>query len=644
LSAAWFLRFDFAFPYPLLVLTAAPMLVVCRWISLSGFRLTHHYWRYTGIGDLADLLKSILVGSLLFLIVSRLISYNSQFPKSLPLSIYVTEAVLSFLLLATLRVGAALVLQERAVRRGRERTEILIIGAGYAGAMLLKGLHATKYAAIGLLDDNQDLHRSKVCGCPVLGSIDCLPEIAKQHGVQEVLIAIPSATGSQMLRISDYCARAGVVYRAVPSLTDLFNGKHSITEVRELNLDDLLGREPITLESVGVRTRLCGRVVMVTGAAGSIGSELCKQIVRYAPDKIICVDQSETPLFHLQQLLLGETKVPVICCVTDVGNKARMRQLLDAYQVRVIFHAAAYKHVPMVEANSYDGVRNNVFALLDLFEVAEECGCEDFLLISTDKAVNPSSLMGCTKRLGEMVVASRRGGAMRCVSVRFGNVLGSQGSVIPLFRSQIREGRAITVTHPQITRYFMTIPEAVSLTLQAFTIGKHGDILVLDMGDPILIVDLAKTLIRISGKTEKEIPIVFTGLRPGEKLHELLFYDSEKRLQTGVQKVMRAQNKQMNWFYLQRGLRELESAMRSHDDYQIRCMIKELIPEYEWTPDTNRQKQLAAQNRTYDGEIWRVRARFPQQPRHSAPSIPAGIIQLDGGLELYASEETLYDA
>ena len=635
LAAAWLLRFDFSFPYSHLILTAAPILVACRWACLSGYQLTHNYWRFTGIGDLMDLVKAIVVGSLLFFVVTRLLTYGRDFPNSLPLSIYVIEAILSLLFLSSLRAGAALFLQERTARRSGERTETLIIGAGQAGALLLKAMRTTKYEAVGLLDDSPDLQDVRVCGVPVLGSIDRLPVVVKQYGAKEVLIAIPSASGSQLLRIAEHCVRAGVPYRAVPNLSDLIDGKVEITELRELNLEDLLGREPVKFESEGIRKHLAGRIVMVTGAAGSIGSELCKQIAHYAPRKLICVDQSETPLFNLEQVLKAEADIPIVCSVTDVGDKRRMRDLLLFHEVKVVFHAAAYKHVPMVEANAYEGVRNNVFALLDLFEVAEECACEDFLLISSDKAVNPSSLMGCTKRLGEMVVASRQKRSMRCVSVRFGNVLGSQGSVIHMFHAQIREGRPITVTHPQMSRYFMTIPEAVSLTLQAFTIGDHGNILVLEMGEPIRIVDLAKTLIRISGKNEREVPIVFTGLRPGEKLHESLFYDSEKRMQTSVQKVMRAQSLQMNWFHLQRGLRDLEVAMSSHDDHRIRCVVKELIPEYLWTPARNGQMQLAAQFRQYEGDTRHVEPIRPVLPRP---------IRVDSMSEYCASEQAANEA
>jgi FlaA1/EpsC-like NDP-sugar epimerase len=278
------------------------------------------------------------------------------------------------------------------------------------------------------------------------------------------------------------------------------------------------------------------------------------------------------------------SEVEVIYSVADIKNTDRMRQLLIEHDVRVIFHAAAYKHVPMTELNPYEGLQNNVFGLMDLVEVAEECGCEDFLLISTDKAVNPSSLMGCTKRIGEMIIGSRTSSQMRCVSVRFGNVLGSQGSVIPLFQEQIRTRHRVTVTHPQMTRYFMTIPEAVALVLQAFTVGEHGNIMVLDMGEPIRILDLAKTLIRISGKKESEVQIVFTGMRPGEKLHEKLFYDAEVRLHTPLAKVMRAQGRLPRWQVLSRRLAELQLLPYCRNAELIRAKIKQIIPEYEWEP------------------------------------------------------------
>jgi FlaA1/EpsC-like NDP-sugar epimerase len=405
----------------------------------------------------------------------------------------------------------------------------------------------------------------------------------KAHNVAEILVAIPSASGMQMLHISEACGKAVVPFRAVPSLSSLISGTLQISQLQEINLEELLGREPVMSESATGEHVLSGRVVLVTGAAGSIGSELCRQIVHANPKRLICVDQSETPLFNLQQHVLAESTVDVVYSVTDMTDTVSMRHLLQKHGVEVIFHAAAYKHVPMTEANPYEGLKNNVFGLLDLVETADAVGCEEFVLISSDKAVNPSSLMGCTKRLGELIVGSRPS-RMRCVSVRFGNVLGSQGSVIPLFQEQIRTGGLITVTHPQMTRYFMTIPEASALVLQAFTVGKHGDVMVLDMGKPIRIVDLAMTLARIMGKRDTDVQIVYTGMRPGEKLHEELFYDNEVQSPTSIAKVTRAQGELPPWTWLRRQLLDLRSIMPSESAEEIRIKVQQIVPEYEWIP------------------------------------------------------------
>jgi FlaA1/EpsC-like NDP-sugar epimerase len=580
LLLAWLLRYDFMRPTPELLFLAAPALVAIQWGSMNWYKLTHGYWRYTGIGDLKDLLWAVIASTLVFFTVMRIFCAS----MILPVSVYVIEGTLTFLLLAGLRVNARMILQARDARRHGAKSPVFIVGAGSAAVQLLHALKGTGYRAIGLVDDDASKHKLKLGGVPVLGRIDELPVLAHCYEVAEILIAIPSATGSEMIHITDVCTLAGLPFRAVPSLSDLVDGKVTISEFRKVNLDDLLGREPVRLESESVRAKLTGRVVMVTGAAGSIGSELCKQIARYQPEKLICVDQAETPLFNLQQHTLASVKVEVIYSVADIKNTDRMRQLLIEHDVRVIFHAAAYKHVPMTELNPYEGLQNNVFGLMDLVEAAEECGCEDFLLISTDKAVNPSSLMGCTKRIGEMIIGSRESSQMRCVSVRFGNVLGSQGSVIPLFQEQIRTRHCVTVTHPQMTRYFMTIPEAVALVLQAFTVGEHGNILVLDMGEPIRILDLAKTLIRISGKKESEVQIVFTGMRPGEKLHEKLFYDAEVRLHTPLAKVMRAQGQLPRWQALSHRLAELQLLPYNRNAELIRAKIKQIIPEYDWEP------------------------------------------------------------
>ncbi|HEY0797181.1 MAG TPA: nucleoside-diphosphate sugar epimerase/dehydratase [Acidisarcina sp.] len=544
------------------------------------FKLTHGYWRYTGLGDMKDLVKAVASGSIGFFVLLRLVAGVRAFPYS----IYIVESLLSFLMLASLRVQARMILQSREARRVGARTRVLIVGAGSGAALLLNALKRKNYYAVGIVDDDPHKQKTKLAGVAVVGVVKDLPSLAERYRASEILIAVPSATGAQMLQITDFCGRSGLPFRAVPSLPDLIDGKVTISEFREVKLDDLLGRKPVVLDSSTVTTRLRGRVVMVTGAAGSIGSELCMHILRCMPKKLICVDQAETPLFNLQQQVMADASIEIVYSVADITDTERMRRQFVEHDVRVVFHAAAYKHVPMTEANPYEGLKNNVFGLMDLLQTAELCGCEDFVLISSDKAVKPSSLMGCTKRLGEMIVGARRTPRTRCVSVRFGNVLGSQGSVIPVFQEQIRNGRHITLTHPQMTRYFMTIPEAASLVLQAFTIGEHGDILVLDMGNPIRILDLAKTLLRVSGKLESDVPIIFTGMRPGEKLHEELFYDTEVRLPTSIPKVIRAQGPLPDWNTLHGTLRELQAAAYSEGPDLVRTRVKRIITEYEWEP------------------------------------------------------------
>lgn len=593
LTMAWLLRFDFALPHVRLLLSLMPALVVIRWLALYAFRMTYGHWRYTGIGDLKDLLKPVCLGSLVIFAVDVFFKIT-WFPRS----VLILEAMLTFLLLAGLRVGARMVFQAKESARAGVRIPVMIVGAGSATAELLPLLGKKGFVAIGLVDDDPAKQRTKFCGVPVLGRVDQLPALVHRYGACQILIAVPSATSAQMFRIMDFCVRAGVPFRAVPELSDLIDGKVTISELREMNLDSLLGREPVRLESDAVRTKLSSRVVMVTGAAGSIGSELCKQIVRFPLKKLVCVDQAETPLFNLQQHTLAGAKVNTVYHVVDIKDTDCMRHRLAEHGVQVIFHAAAYKHVPLIEENPYEGLKNNVFGLLDLVETAEACGCQDFLLISSDKAVKPSSIMGCTKRLGEMIVGARGRTRMRCVSVRFGNVLGSQGSVIPVFQEQIRTRGYLTLTHPAMTRYFMTIPEAVSLVLQAFTVGEHGNILVLDMGKPLRIIDIARTLIRMSGNSDSDIRIIFTGIRPGEKLCEELFYDSEVRLPTPFAKITRAQGQLPSWPSLVQSLQELQAVTYGYREDLMRAKIKQIIPEYQakarLEPELARTSELAA--------------------------------------------------
>ena len=418
-------------------------------------------------------------------------------------------------------------------------------------------------------------------GVPVIGSVDQLPVLLATNPVDEILIAVPSATGKQMQRFVQICEQCGTRFKTVPTLRDLITGEGSIREFRDVNLEDLLGRDPVHIDLGSVRDRIEGRAVLVTGAAGSIGSELCRQILEYSPSTLICLDQSETGIFYLEQELskfgaVGQT----VFCVADVGDRERVRRIFAEYGPDVVFHAAAYKHVPVMERNVQEAIKNNVFALLDLLEIAEEHGCGSFVLISSDKAVNPTSIMGATKRIGELITACRPCNGMRSVSVRFGNVLGSNGSVVPVFQEQIRRSQPLSITHPEIKRFFMTGCEAVSLVLQAFAMGGGGDTLVLDMGKPVRILDLARKLIVLSGRSERDVGIRFTGLREGEKLKEELFYAAEEIHATPFEKIKRIRGPLVGWSLLQRQLRELKDALGV--DELVRRKVKEIVPEYSY--------------------------------------------------------------
>jgi FlaA1/EpsC-like NDP-sugar epimerase len=575
-ALAWLLRFDFTFPHSSVFLWALPLLLLLRLAAMARFNLFHGYWRYTGMSDAEDIVKAVLAGSVGFLIAERWIIGE----KGFPISIYVIEALLTAVALGTVRMSSRAfmqIVQNHTSEPGNKT--VIVIGAGCAGMMLLQELPRSGYTALALVDDDPAKAGVSLHGVQVVGNVNDLPTIAKRYSPDELIIAIPSATREQMCHITELCHKSGVRFRTIPGLADLLHGTVTIDQLREVNLEDLLGRVPVDFKLDSVQRSVAGKVVMVTGAAGSIGSELFHQLLSYAPTKLVCVDQAETPLFFLQQANLV-SKVERAYCVADITDTDRMRDIIEEHEVRAIFHAAAYKHVPLMEDNLQEAVKNNVFGLLSLMEVAERCGCEDFLLISSDKAVNPTSFMGCTKRLGELIVASRAASPMRSVSVRFGNVLGSQGSVVPIFQEQIRTTQRITITHPEITRFFMTIPEAVSLVLQAFAVGKHGDVLVLDMGEPMRIVDLARTLIRLSGKAEEEIDIVFTELRPGEKLYEELFYCHEKQMPTSNEKVMRASGQLMSWTKLFQHLEELRVLIATGSGVSIRSKVRDIIPEY----------------------------------------------------------------
>jgi FlaA1/EpsC-like NDP-sugar epimerase len=591
---AWLLRFDFRIPFPTLLLGCLPILILFRIAALARFNLLHGYWRHSGVTDVADIAKAIALGSLAFFVTTRYVFHKHQFP----LSIYILEAIVTSAGLAGGRL-CAIALKSRTIPGSakHKRRRVIIAGAGEAASLLIREMARTEFVPVACLDDDVFKHKARIHGVPVAGTIDAISAAVKIFDAEEVFIAIPSATGAQMQRISGICERAGVRYRTVPNLHDLLMGRGSISQLREVSVEDLLGRDPVQLDLSLVRNQLAGKVVMVTGAAGSIGSELCRQVLAYSPAKLIVLDQAETPMFYLQLQLTKQTGGDrVVYKVADVCNPSRMRRIISEGAVDIIFHAAAYKHVPLVELNIRGALNNNVLSVPPLLDVAEESGCEAFVLISSDKAVEPTSFMGATKRLGELMLAARPKKNMRCVSVRFGNVLGSQGSVIPLFKEQIEKESRITITHPEITRFFMTIPEAVSLVLQAFAIGEHGDILVLDMGNPVRIIDLAHSLIRQCGKSLSEVKIDFVGLRPGEKLHEDLFYPRETQLPTTNRKVKRTQSDIIPWPALWAHLEDLISLTNSGTEISIRAKMKEIIPEYSYQTETVQVQDESAEN------------------------------------------------
>ncbi len=587
LFAAWLLRFDFSLPYPSLLITTMPILVLIRLGAMAYFGLFRGWWKYAGVRDGIDILKAVGAGTVLFWVVIRFALKATAFPRT----VFVLEALLT----AGLLVGVRLLSRgiAESVRENLSSSKrVIVIGAGSAAEIILREIRrpGSGFAPVGCLDDNRSKLGIRIKNVPVLGTVDQLSDLMASTLVDEVLIAVPSATGHQMRRFVEICNQANVNFRTMPALKDIIAGEVIVSQLREVSLEDLLGREPVQIDLESVRKEIAGRTVMVTGAAGSIGTELCSQILDYGPTRLICLDQSETGLYFLHFGLVDHKNgAQLTFRVADVCDTERLRSLLLEFSPEIIFHTAAYKHVPMMESNVQEAVKNNVFGLIGLLDLAAEAGCKNFVLISSDKAVNPTNVMGATKRICELIVSSKPLNGMRCVSVRFGNVLGSNGSVIPVLKRQLRDHRPLTITHPDIKRFFMITQEAVALVLQAFAIGSHGDILVLDMGQSVRILDLARSLIRLSGKSEHDVEIQFTGLRDGEKLDEELFYGHEKVISTSCEKIKRTNGALRNWAQLCRQLNELRASMSIDGAAPIRAKIKEIVPEYCFQTDRLRQ-------------------------------------------------------
>ncbi len=585
-AGAFGLRFEFSIPgeyFPIAWLwLAANVAIHLAVFGSSG--MFSGLWRYTGARDLVALSRSSALSALIFSVFIVLGGYRNY-----PRSILIIDFLLTIILVGGLRFGARSLWQlAQSVgqkKLGGELKRVLIVGAGNAGEMIVREMqktHRGRYFPVGFVDDNPNKQGVSIHGVTVIGLLADAVALVERERVDEVVIAIPSAPGKEMRRIVDTVTRAGVPIRTMPGIDQLISGQVTLNQLRSVNIEDLLGREPVSLDTESLKALLEGHVVLVTGAGGSIGSELCRQVARFGPKQLLLVDRSEPALFEIHRELRGRHQgLDVVPCIADICDAERVRALFARHRPTVVVHAAAHKHVPMMEWNPGEAIKNNVGGTKVVSDAANEFGVQQFVMVSTDKAVNPTSVMGATKRVAELYVqALNQKSKTRFVAVRFGNVLGSAGSVIPIFKEQIAAGGPVTVTDPEMRRYFMTIPEASQLVLQAATIGRGGEIFVLDMGEPVKIVDLARDLITLSGLVpDKDIEIRFTGLRPGEKLFEELSTVDEKAEKTRHPKIFIGRLPSRSLEEVTRQVMTLLSGVNDLDiDAAVR-RIRDVVPE-----------------------------------------------------------------
>ena len=587
---AFLLRFEGAIPAQYFEggLQAAILLVLISVVPVFLLsRLYSFTWAYVGLEDLLLLARALatsaLVTGALFVLLR-----GQEFFLGFPRSVLLIAYVLLFLFMAGLRLSKRAYLQWSVARKhgiGKERT--LIVGARDEGEEILRSMRQSQksaYAPLGFVDTHPSRVGATIHGVRILGIVDDLVRIIPEYGVQTIVIALPEHASSDIRNSVELGRKAGLQnIQIVPPLSELIGGQISIRELREVQVEDLMGREQVALDEHAIREFLAGKKILVTGAAGSIGAELCRQIARFSPASLILLDQDETGMFWIvRELRARFPQAPLDLFVADITDEQKMRSILSHHNPEIIFHAAAYKHVALMEEQVDEAVRNNVFGTLAIASLAEEQGAEKFVFISTDKAVNPKSVMGATKRLGEMICQMLNGkNHTKFISVRFGNVLESRGSVIPIFREQIKRGGPVTVTHPDMQRYFMSTPEACLLVLEAAAIGQGGEVFVLDMGKPVKILDLAKEMIRLSGyEPDKDIPIVFIGPRPGEKFFEDMLSAEEGTEATKQEKIFAAKLSRVDEQKLREGLERLRTLVREGKQENITQVLKELVPSY----------------------------------------------------------------
>lgn len=577
------------------------MVLVIKLAIFYCFDVYRGMWRFTSINDLFNIIKASSISTL---IIIFLILFSPSRFIGFPRSVFVVDWCLTILFIAGFRlairvyfvhlsendswVEALSILWRLLTRKKVEQKNFLIVGAGYCGEKLYREIRdnvSLHYNVVGYVDDDPAKIGMRIHGLPVFGPIKDIKSAANKVNANEILIAVPSANSRQMRSIIEHCEKCGIVFKTIPGMGELINGKVTVNAIREIAYQDLLGREIIRLDEEKIGTLLQKQIALVTGAGGSIGSELCRQICRFQPEKICLFERAESPLHAIElELKQNFKKVEVVPILADIQDENQLIKAFEVHRPSIVFHAAAYKHVPMLEMQPWRAIDNNVLGTKNLIDISVACGVARFVFVSTDKAVRPANVMGASKRLSEMLVQSQNGCGLsntKFMIVRFGNVVGSVGSVVPLFKKQIQRGGPVTVTHPEVTRFFMTIPEACQLILQAGSMGKGGEVFILDMGTPIKIDDMARDLIRLSGfEPDVDIKIEYIGLRPGEKLYEELITDGEGILSTGHEKIMVLKGTECDLKLLNGGIAELTCLAREQDAKNVKLKLKEFVPEY----------------------------------------------------------------
>ncbi|MBN1435724.1 MAG: polysaccharide biosynthesis protein [Sedimentisphaerales bacterium] len=567
-------------------------------VKLIIFGLGHHFqgwWRYVSVSDLLAIIKASFYSVVLLIGGYFVMSNTPALQRLMPVFAEergAYEAIMFMDLAATIvaicgvRLAIRLYYEEKRTVSDARLSRLLIIGAGNAGEGLLREIRRmseSRYEVVGFIDDNPRKWKARIHGVPVLGPTSAIREIAAKRKVDEIAIAMPSVSHKELRKVINHCEGTKLRFSTVPDLVDIAAGKVNVSQMRDVDINDLLGREPVTLDTELISKFIKGKTVLITGAGGSIGSEMCRQVGPFEPKRLLLLEQAENGLFFVERELRRDfPQLNIIAIICDCADKARVDYIFDRYKPEVVIHAAAHKHVPLMETNPGEAIKNNVTGTRNIARAADRVGTSNFVMISTDKAVNPTSIMGSSKRLAEMSIQClNQHSETDFVTVRFGNVLGSNGSVIPIFRQQIADGGPVTVTHPEMQRYFMTIPEASQLVLQAATMGRGGEIFVLDMGEPVKIVDLARDLITLSGFTVGEdIEIEFTGMRPGEKLFEELAITGEGMQETRHPKIFIWQNVPGDEKVLDEAVERLMAIANDSDHEAIVGLIKTVVPEY----------------------------------------------------------------